>query len=36
MVKLTDQDILPIIKTVGLAPGKAKNIIALSKILVEN
>jgi endonuclease-3 len=36
MVKLTDQDILPIITTVGLAPGKAKNIIALSKILVEN
>ncbi len=36
MVKLTDQDILPIIKTVGLAPCKAKNIIALSKILVEN
>ena len=35
MAKLSDQDILPIIKTVGLAPGKAKNIISLSKILIE-
>lgn len=35
MAKLSSEDILPIIKTVGLAPGKAKNIIALSKILVE-
>ncbi len=35
MSKLQVEDILPIIKTVGLAPGKAKNIIALSKILVE-
>ena len=35
MAKLNPEDILPIIKTVGLAPGKAKNVIALSKILVE-
>ncbi len=35
MAMLTEGDILPIIKTVGLAPSKAKNIIALSKILVE-
>lgn len=35
MAILTEVDILPIIKTVGLAPSKAKNIIALSKILVE-
>ncbi|MEI6313055.1 MAG: endonuclease III [Bacteroidota bacterium] len=35
MAMLTEADILPIIKTVGLAPSKAKNIIALSKILEE-
>jgi len=35
MAKLSSEKILSIIKTVGLAPGKSKNIQRLSQILVE-
>ena len=35
MAQLSVEKILSIIKTVGLAPSKAKNILALSKILIE-
>ena len=35
MVKLTVDEILGIIRTCGLAPGKARNIHALSEILLE-
>lgn len=35
MSTFAPEDILPIIRTVGLAPGKSKNIIALSKLLCE-
>jgi endonuclease III len=35
MAQLSVEKILSVIKTVGLAPSKAKNISALSKILVE-
>lgn len=36
MVKLTVPQVLKIIRTIGLAPTKAKNVIALSKALIEN
>ncbi|MCH2581774.1 MAG: endonuclease III [Planctomycetes bacterium] len=35
MVKLTVEEILAIIRTCGLAPGKARNIHALSRILLD-
>ena len=35
MVKLTAEEILAIIRTCGLAPGKARNIHALSRILLD-
>src|SRR5688500_15690781 len=35
MAKLTEAQILAYIKACGLAPGKAKNLRALSKLLVE-
>jgi endonuclease-3 len=35
MAQLKPRDLLKYIRTCGLAPGKAKNIIAMSKILVE-
>ena len=35
MVKLTVEEILAIIRTCGLAPGKARNIHALSQILLD-
>ena len=35
MAKLTPEQILPIIRTCGLAPGKAKALAAMSRILVE-
>ena len=35
MATLRANQILPFIRTCGLAPGKAKNIIAMSKLLVE-
>jgi len=35
MAKLTPDELLPYIRTCGLAPGKARNIVAMSKLLVE-
>jgi endonuclease-3 len=35
MAKLRPRQLLPYIRTCGLAPGKARNIIAMSKLLVE-
>jgi endonuclease-3 len=35
MAKMTAAQILPFIRTCGLAPGKAKNLAAMSRILVE-
>jgi endonuclease-3 len=35
MAKLTAQQIVPYIRTCGLAPGKAKNLAAMSRLLVE-
>lgn len=36
MAKLTAAQILPIIRTCGLAPGKAKNLAAMARILIKD
>jgi len=35
MLKLGEEGLLPFVKTIGLYKGKAKNVVALSKILLE-